>query len=199
VAYHHEVLLFALFAIGGAGVRILAVDLVSKLFTSLLSFLQSETAIRRVRTIVKPCVDAENKYENHVLPELFPRELLYHVVAFYRYFQYHLKKPVLLCNNNTNDYLGPQNSNQTSDEITTAQRCRSETEKFILEDLFSSILSQFKRYHPSGNLKFNYLGIFPSLKLHILISKNLFYFSYAKFYSKYFGLIWVNMDHKTKE
>jgi len=32
---------------------------------------------------------------------------------------------------------------------TTAQRCRSETEKFILEDLFSSVLSKFKKYHPS--------------------------------------------------
>jgi len=41
--------------------------------------------------------------------------------------------------------------------------------KNILEDLFSLVLSQFKKYHPSGNLKFNYLGIFQSLKL--LISK----------------------------
>ena len=43
---------------------------------------------------------------------------------------------------------------------TTAQGCRPETEKNILEDLFSSALSQFKKYHPSGNLKFNDLGIF---------------------------------------
>jgi len=34
--------------------------------------------------------------------------------------------------------------------------------KNILEDLFSSVLSQFRKYHPSGNLKFNYLGIFQS-------------------------------------
>jgi len=46
-----------------------------------------------------------------------------------------------------------------------------ETEKFILEDLFSSVLSQFKKYHPSENLKFNNLGIFQSLKLHILAEK----------------------------
>jgi len=46
----------------------------------------------------------------------------------------------------------------------TAQRCRSETEKNILEDLFSSVLSKYKKYHPSGNLKFNNLGIFQSLK-----------------------------------
>ena len=39
-----------------------------------------------------------------------------------------------------------------------AQRCRSETEKVILEDLFSSVLSQFKKYHPSENLNFAYLG-----------------------------------------
>jgi len=32
-------------------------------------------------------------------------------------------------------------------------------------------LSQFKKYHPSGNLKFNYLGIFQSSKLRILMEK----------------------------
>jgi len=31
--------------------------------------------------------------------------------------------------------------------------------KNILGDLFSSALSQFKKYRPSGNLKFNNLGI----------------------------------------
>jgi len=43
---------------------------------------------------------------------------------------------------------------------TTAQQCRSETEKNILEGLFSSVVPEFKYCHPSGNLKFNYLGIF---------------------------------------
>ena len=39
-------------------------------------------------------------------------------------------------------------------------------------DLFSSVLSQFTNYHqPSRNLKFNYLGIFQSLKLRILMEK----------------------------
>ena len=47
---------------------------------------------------------------------------------------------------------------------TTAQRCRSETEKNILDDILSSILSKLKKYHPSGNLNFNNLGIFQSLK-----------------------------------
>jgi len=45
------------------------------------------------------------------------------------------------------------------------------TENSILEDLFSSGLSQFKKYHPSGNLKINYTGIFQSLKLRILMEK----------------------------
>jgi len=54
---------------------------------------------------------------------------------------------------------------------TTAQRCRSATGKFILEDLFSSVLSQFKKYLPSGILKFNNLGIFQSLKLRNLMGK----------------------------
>jgi len=54
----------------------------------------------------------------------------------------------------------------------TAQRHRSATEKNIFEDLFNSILSQFKKYHPSGNLKFYNLGILNSLKLRILVKKN---------------------------
>jgi len=45
------------------------------------------------------------------------------------------------------------------------------TEKIILGDLLSSVLSQFNKYHPSRNLKFNYLGIFQSLKLRILLEK----------------------------
>jgi len=55
---------------------------------------------------------------------------------------------------------------------TTAQRCRSETEKFILEDFFSSVLLQFKKYFPSGNLKLNNLGDFQSLKFRISTEKN---------------------------
>jgi len=35
----------------------------------------------------------------------------------------------------------------------------------------SLVLSAFKKYHPSGNLKFNYLGIFQSSKLRILMEK----------------------------
>jgi len=40
-----------------------------------------------------------------------------------------------------------------------------------IEDLFSAVLSQFKKYHLFGNLKFNYLGIFQSLELRILVEK----------------------------
>jgi len=54
---------------------------------------------------------------------------------------------------------------------TTAQRCRSETEKPLSEDFFSSVLLQFKKHHPTGNLKCNYLGISRSLKLRILMGK----------------------------
>jgi len=45
--------------------------------------------------------------------------------------------------------------------------------KYILEDLFSATLSQFKKYHPSGNLKYINLGISQSLKLRILMEKSL--------------------------
>jgi len=56
---------------------------------------------------------------------------------------------------------------------TTAQLCRSETAKFILEDLFSSVLSKLKKkYHLSGNLKLNNLGIFQSWKLRNLMGKS---------------------------
>jgi len=43
--------------------------------------------------------------------------------------------------------------------------------KSILEDIYSSVLSQFKRYHPSENVKFIDLGIFQSLKFCILMEK----------------------------
>jgi len=33
------------------------------------------------------------------------------------------------------------------------------------------VLSQFKKYHPSGNLELNNAGIFQSLKLRILMEK----------------------------
>ena len=45
--------------------------------------------------------------------------------------------------------------------------------KVILKGLFSSVLSQFKKYHPSGNLKFNNLGTFQRLKSRILMEKKL--------------------------
>jgi len=44
--------------------------------------------------------------------------------------------------------------------------------KNILGDLFSSALSQSKKYTPSGNLEFNYLGILQSLTLSILMEKS---------------------------
>jgi len=49
--------------------------------------------------------------------------------------------------------------------------------KNVFEDLFSSVWSQLKKYNSSGNLKFNNLDIFQSLKLRILLEKNHFNFS----------------------
>jgi len=63
-------------------------------------------------------------------------------------------------------------------------------QKNILEDLFSSVLQQFK-YHLTGNLKLNYFGIFQSLKLY-LNEKNPFKLSLAKLHSKYFRRLWVD-------
>jgi len=45
-------------------------------------------------------------------------------------------------------------------------------EKNILENFFSSVLSQLEKYHPSKNLKLINLGIFQSWKLRILIEKS---------------------------
>ena len=45
--------------------------------------------------------------------------------------------------------------------------------KHILEDLFRSVLSKFKKkYYPSGNLKFYNFVTFQSLKLRNLMEKN---------------------------
>jgi len=41
--------------------------------------------------------------------------------------------------------------------------------KSILQDLFSSVFLQCKKYQPSQKLKFIYLGILPSLKLRFLM------------------------------
>jgi len=40
-----------------------------------------------------------------------------------------------------------------------------------LEGLFSSVLSQFKKYHPPGNFKFHLLGISQKLKFRISMDK----------------------------
>jgi len=37
-----------------------------------------------------------------------------------------------------------------------------------LAGIFSAVLLELKKYHPSGNLKFNYLGILQSSKLRLL-------------------------------
>jgi len=44
--------------------------------------------------------------------------------------------------------------------------------KIYFRNLFRSALSQFQKYYPSWNLKFNKLGIFQILKLRIWMGKN---------------------------
>jgi len=46
-----------------------------------------------------------------------------------------------------------------------------ETEKNILEDLFSFVLSRFRKYRPARSLKFDNLGISQRLKLRKLMEK----------------------------
>ena len=38
-----------------------------------------------------------------------------------------------------------------------------------LADIISAVLLELKKYHPSGILKFNYLGILQSSKLRLLL------------------------------
>jgi len=66
-------------------------------------------------------------------------------------------------------------------------------QKSILEDLFGSVSSQFKKYHPSGNRKFNYLGIFQRLKLRNLIVKIHQKSLYLNFTSNILGCYGLNI------
>jgi len=58
---------------------------------------------------------------------------------------------------------------------------------FSVRGLFSSVFSQFRKYQPSGNMKFYYLGISQSLNLCLFLWENSFDFSSAKFHSTYFA------------
>jgi len=73
-----------------------------------------------------------------------------------------------------------------------------ETEKYFrIYFQFNTVI--IKKYNPSGNLKFNYLGIFRNLKERISMEKkNPFNFSQAKFHFLYFGLLWAKNDRETK-
>jgi len=66
------------------------------------------------------------------------------------------------------DYI----SSQTSVLITHYRRAMPfGNRKIILDDLFNSVLLKFEKYHSSGNLKFNHLGIFQSFKLRVVAEK----------------------------
>jgi len=43
--------------------------------------------------------------------------------------------------------------------------------KIYIRGSLSTVLSQFLKYHPSENLKFNNLVIFQSLELHVVMEK----------------------------
>jgi len=66
--------------------------------------------------------------------------------------------------------------------------------KNILEDLFGSVLSQFKKYHSSRYLKFNNLGIFQSLKLRNLLGKMLRIFLKLNFTPNNLGCDWLKKN-----
>ena len=67
--------------------------------------------------------------------------------------------------------------------------------KNIFEDLFSSVLLNFKKYHLSENLKFNNLGIFQSVKLRNVMQKILRISLKLNFTSNTYGLF----DHVGKQ
>jgi len=64
--------------------------------------------------------------------------------------------------------------------------------KNILGDLFSSVSSEFKKYQPLGNPKFNNLGIFQSFKSRIS-KENIFSMSLKlHFTPNALGCYWLN-------
>jgi len=69
--------------------------------------------------------------------------------------------------------------------------------KNILRDLFSSVLSQYKKYHPSGNVKFISLSIFQSLKLRILIEKFILISPKLKFSANTLGCYGLTQPYLT--
>jgi len=78
---------------------------------------------------------------------------------------------IFRCSNKKNIFVVP-NFNAVTKPFFPVQRCRSKTEINILEDIFSSVLSQFKKYYPFGNQKFNNLRIFQSLRCVFKWKKN---------------------------
>jgi len=54
---------------------------------------------------------------------------------------------------------------------TPGDAVRQQKKKYFRGSFQFSIVIIKKKYHPSGNRKFNYLGIFQSLKLRILMEK----------------------------
>jgi len=125
----------------------------------------SRLSFKKKESIGLPMILCMREGFSHVLCVFFaqtnPKTTLNERHASLRWFNFIKVSPVHLSYNLVIGDLKP----------TTAQRYRLETETFILEDLFSSVLSQFKTYQPSKNLKFNNSGIFQSLKLRILVEK----------------------------
>jgi len=88
---------------------------------------------------------------------------------------------------NTLDMIFPKINPLPSSDAVRQQK------KIILEDLFSSVLSQLKKYNPSGNLKFKYLSISQSLKLRILMGKILRISLYLNFTPNTLGCYELNL------
>jgi len=59
---------------------------------------------------------------------------------------------------------------------------------------FQFSIVSFSKYHPFGNLKFDYLGISQSLKLRILMEKILSISLKLNFTPNTFGLLWVKKE-----
>ena len=60
---------------------------------------------------------------------------------------------------------------KTLNPLPPSDAVRKQKKNHFRSDLFSSVLSQLKKYHPSENRNFNNLGIFQSLKLRNLMGK----------------------------
>jgi len=100
----------------------------------------------------------------------FPREISH--ISQYSMLLYLYSRISYVVSEHTCIFQNTLYTPSTFSLLNPQQQCRSETETFFFKRIFSvQYCHSLKKYHPSGNLKFNILGISQSLKSRILKEK----------------------------